>query len=431
VLAWEIVPLSPGATFERYEIEALVGRGGMGEVYRAKDSRLHRRVALKVLRTDHAAADITEVGGSARLLREARATAALNHPNAVAIYELGEAEGIPYIAMELVQGESLRAHCGHDRVSTETKVGWLVDVARALWAAHKVGLVHRDVKPNNVMVSEEGLVKVLDFGLAKPKLDPSGFETMMGQVLGTPKYMAPEQLEGKPADAASDQFAFGLTAYELLSGVYPGGPLAGSPALLHTIANVPEELALVVAKLMARKPSARYATMEEVAHALRGCVTAVQQHRAASITVRDVRTGTSDAPTRVLTHDPVEDGSGVVDVEVPRNTMPMGSPAASGLAETPSTKTLPLARPMIPSSPGSNPSIDAPRSFVPSSMPNVSGVFQTNNAVVAARETLTRPASAPEITVIPTPRSATIWIIVGIIVALLAVAGGATIALLR
>ena len=143
----------------------------------------------------------------------------------MAIYELGEAEGIPYIAMELVSGVTLRRYLGAGHVSVDTKVSWLVDAARALWAAHKAGLVHRDVKPGNIMVSEEGVVKVLDFGLAKPvavEKKPGDFQTLMGQVLGTPRYMAPEQLEGSPADASADQYAFGLTSYELISGIYPG-----------------------------------------------------------------------------------------------------------------------------------------------------------------------------------------------------------------
>jgi serine/threonine protein kinase len=272
------VPLTPGSTFERYEIQSLIGRGGMGEVYRALDTRLHRPVALKVLRTDKdASATVTEAGGVARLLREARAAAALNHANSVAIYELGEAEGIAYIAMELVIGVTLRRYVGDaGNVALDTKVSWLVDAARALWAAHKAGLVHRDVKPGNIMVSEEGVVKVLDFGLAKPvavRASPSDFQTQMGQVLGTPRYMAPEQLEGVPADASADQYAFGLTAYELVSGVYPGAPLAEVAAPLHErFPGASPELGRAIARMMARSPKDRFPTMESAANALRGCL---------------------------------------------------------------------------------------------------------------------------------------------------------------
>ncbi len=249
----------------------------MGEVYRAIDTRLHRPVALKVLRTDKdASATVTEAGGVARLLREARAAAALNHANSVAIYELGEAEGIAYIAMELVVGVTLRRYLGEGTVSLDTKVSWLVDAARALFAAHKAGLVHRDVKPGNIMVSEEGVVKVLDFGLAKPvklQAKPGEFQTLMGQVLGTPRYMAPEQLEGSPADASADQYAFGLTAYELVTGVYAGGPLAGIAQPVHErTPSAPRELGQTIAKMMARDPRDRFPTMEAAAHALRTCI---------------------------------------------------------------------------------------------------------------------------------------------------------------
>ncbi len=304
------VPLTPGSTFERYRIESLIGRGGMGEVYRAVDTRLHRAVALKVLRTDKDASHtVTDAGGTARLLREARAAAALNHANSVAIYELGEAEGIAYIAMELVTGVTFRRYLGGGNVSIETKVGWLVDAARALWAAHKAGLVHRDIKPGNIMVSEEGVVKVLDFGLAKPvfKTDPAAFQTLMGQVLGTPRYMAPEQLEGEPANASADQFAFGLTAYELLSGVYAGGPLAGAPDPLDKVVpGVSAELAAAVARMMARDAASRFPTMEAAAHALRTCAPSVPNLMIAQPTGTGVprRSGKSDAPTQAVPPEP-------------------------------------------------------------------------------------------------------------------------------
>ena len=361
------MPLTPGSTFERYEIQSLIGRGGMGEVYRAIDTRLHRPVALKVLRTDgEAAVTVADAGGTARLLREARAAAALNHANSVAIYELGEAEGIPYIAMELVSGVTLRHYLGEGRVSVDTKVSWLVDAARALWAAHRAGLVHRDVKPGNIMVSEEGVVKVLDFGLAKAtavEKKPGDFQTLMGQVLGTPRYMAPEQLEGSPADAAADQYAFGLTSYELLSGVYPGVPLAGTVRPLDEVASsVSPELARIVATMMARSPADRFPTMEAAAHALRTCTSAATSAPIApppapkaGATARAGRQ--SDAPTVVHAAEPASERR-----EIPKDgvlskgaTMPLAVPlrmaagdqAAALLSRTPDmNKTMPLARPI-------------------------------------------------------------------------------------
>ena len=353
----EALSLTPGTRFERYDIEALVGRGGMGEVYRATDSRLHRPVALKVMRTDHdAALAVSEAGGTARLLREARAAAALNHPNSVAIYELGEHEGIFYIAMEFVQGAALRRYVKDPNVTIDTKVSWLVDAARALWAAHKAGLVHRDVKPGNIMVSEEGIVKVLDFGLAKvtaASAAPAGFSTQMGQVLGTPRYMAPEQLEGHPADASADQFSFGITAYEVISGVFPGGPLAGSVTPLdQAMPGAARELARVVARMMSRKPEDRFATMEEAAHALRGCIGIVTRPRVdatiddldPNATIDDLKPykdppkphaleRSSDRPTEVRSPE----------VEAPSHAQPVHVQADRVLA---TNATLPLAQPM-------------------------------------------------------------------------------------
>ncbi|MEA2747363.1 MAG: eukaryotic-like serine/threonine-protein kinase [Myxococcales bacterium] len=345
------MPLTPGSTFERYEIQSLIGRGGMGEVYRAIDTRLHRPVALKVLRTDKdASATVTEGDGVARLLREARAAAALNHANSVAIYELGEAEGIAYIAMELVNGVTFRRYNGDGNVALDTKVSWLVDAARALWAAHKAGLVHRDVKPGNIMVSEEGVVKVLDFGLAKAvtlQANPAEFQTLMGQVLGTPRYMAPEQLEGSPADASADQYAFGLTAYELVTGVYAGGLLAGvAPRVNERNPSASRELGDAIARMMARQPRDRFATMEAAAHALRTCLGSQPQQPA-----RRVRT---DAPKqlpkldRTLDDDEQKDAKGkTMPLAVPMK-LAIGDHAATQLSSTPQSfnRTMPLARPL-------------------------------------------------------------------------------------
>jgi eukaryotic-like serine/threonine-protein kinase len=165
--------LKPGDTFERYTIDAAIGHGGMGVVYRAHDSRLDRRVALKVL---GGGVDRGQGDGDARLLREARAAAALDHPNAVSIFDVGEHEGATYIVMELVSGRTLREVVGDASVPVATRVTWLADVARALAAAHRRGLVHRDIKPENVMVRDDGVVKVLDFGIARRiagQVDPS------------------------------------------------------------------------------------------------------------------------------------------------------------------------------------------------------------------------------------------------------------------
>ena len=255
--------LPEGQTFAHYVIEAPIGEGGMGAVYRAHDTKLRRKVALKVIHPDATVPD-----AAARLVREARTAAAFSHPNTVAIHDLGEIDGTVFLVMELISGAPLRAYVGDTTVPVAQKLRWLVDMARGLGAAHKAGLVHRDVKPTNVMVSDDGVVKVLDFGLAKP-LEAASFDTNVGIVVGTPRYMAPELFTGMRADARSDQYAFGVTAYELLGGVYPGAATGPVPAALDTL--VPEvgpAVARIVARTLSRSAEARFATMNDVASAL-------------------------------------------------------------------------------------------------------------------------------------------------------------------
>jgi serine/threonine-protein kinase len=255
-------PSLVGSTIERYAIEALIGRGGMGEVYRAVDTRLRRKVALKVLRPDKDRPDAVR-----RLFREARAAAALTHPNVVAIHDLGEADGVFFIVMELVNGMPLLAYVGDERVPLARKLCWLTDVARALACAHKAGVLHRDVKPSNVMVTEDDVAKVLDFGLAKteaPVLSSTDFSTQVDRVVGTVQYMAPEQFSSE-VDARCDQYAFGVTAYELIAGKYPGL----NPPLLDTVVkDFPSDGARAFARLVQRSPADRFPSMNEVVTAL-------------------------------------------------------------------------------------------------------------------------------------------------------------------
>lgn len=255
--------LTAGQTFARYVIEAAIGEGGMGEVYRAYDEKLRRKVALKVLHRDLKVPD-----AAARLVREARAAAALQHPNAVAIFDLGEVDGQAYLVMELVSGVPLRAFIGDASIPVGERLRWLVDVARGLAAAHKAGLVHRDVKPANVMIGDDGVVKVLDFGLAKT-VEKASLDTDVGIVVGTPKYMAAELFAGVRADARSDEYAFGVMAYELLSGVHPGSPMGQVPTALDAL--VPEvgpAIARIVARTLSRMPEERFGSMAEIASLL-------------------------------------------------------------------------------------------------------------------------------------------------------------------
>ncbi|MFO0587972.1 MAG: protein kinase [Polyangiaceae bacterium] len=222
------VPMNPGQRIDRFIIERLLGRGGMAEVYLARDTQLARRVALKRLRGER-----DDATSTVRFLREARFASAFHHPCAVTVYDIFEHENQPYIAMEYVEGKTLRALVGDATVPADRRIRWLVDAARALGAAHRAGLVHRDVKPHNIMVTEDGRVKVLDFGIAR--IDrASGVElggdadddslpgiTQTGAIVGTPLYSSPEQLSGQAVDSRSDQFSWALTAYELLCGYLP------------------------------------------------------------------------------------------------------------------------------------------------------------------------------------------------------------------
>lgn len=291
-----------GRTIERYVLEALIGRGGMGEVYRATDTRLRRKVALKLLRPDKHRPD-----GVDRLFREARAAAALSHPNAVAIHDLGEDDGLFYIVMELVNGMPLLAYVGDDRVSLARKLRWCADIARALASAHKAGVIHRDVKPSNVMISDDDVAKVLDFGLAKP-LEPSSvdFRTQAGRVVGTLSYMAPEQLSGGEADARSDQYALGVTAYELFSGTKPaGGPLGAALPLDAVVADFPAEVAGVVTRMMSIGRDERFPSMNDVVTAFEDLVSGrgVRVSLAPS-TVANVDLGQAVATEETATVDP-------------------------------------------------------------------------------------------------------------------------------
>jgi serine/threonine protein kinase len=257
------VGLGPGETFERYEIEERIGRGGMGEVYRALDTRLLRKVAIKVIRPDRT--DWEEA--IARLFREARAAAAFQHPNAVAIYDLGQVEGTFFIVMELVRGRTLRGYVGPGTAPLDMKLRWLVGIARALSAAHEAGIVHRDVKPGNIMITSEGVAKVLDFGLAKP-IDDTESVTKVGYLLGTPRYMSPEQREGTEADARSDQYAYGLTAYELLTGTHAETRADGVAGLTRLVPGLTVPMAQVIERTLQDDPARRYPSMVAAANAL-------------------------------------------------------------------------------------------------------------------------------------------------------------------
>ncbi len=285
--------LRPGDAIDRYEIVRLIGSGGMGQVYEARDPRLHRGIALKVM---HVGKDDGEKS-NARLLREARLAAALQHPNVVVIHDVGEIRqpealaGTTFVAMELIEGRSLREYVGDPAVPIKERLRILRYVASALGAAHARGMVHRDVKPENVMIRDDGVVKVLDFGIAKraiaqgdeaPHSAPVVPTTAEGMTVGTPLYMAPEQMRGEELDGRADQFSWGVLAYELLTGELPwtttgdslqlvAQVLSRDPALLSTRnPEVPTAVEAAVMRSLAKSRDVRFASMADLLQAIGG-----------------------------------------------------------------------------------------------------------------------------------------------------------------
>jgi eukaryotic-like serine/threonine-protein kinase len=260
-----------GSRLGDYEILAAIGAGAMGEVYRARDARLGRDVALKILPA-HLGHDPARV---ARFQMEAKAASALNHPNIVTVYEIGRAEGMWYIASELVEGANLRQRILAGQTGCEEAASIGAQCAAALGAAHRAGIVHRDVKPENIMLRPDGVIKIVDFGLARIEHRvPEDVEvTQTGVVMGTPRYMSPEQARGEKPDARSDIFSLGAVLFELTTGrpAFPGKTMAEVfSALLNQEPDIHDAGTLggVFAKAMAKDPASRYETMEEFASAL-------------------------------------------------------------------------------------------------------------------------------------------------------------------
>jgi serine/threonine-protein kinase len=243
------MPLAPGTRLGPYEILSPLGAGGMGEVYKAKDTRLGRSVAIKVLLGQHA----EDPAMRERFEREAQAISALSHPSICTLHDVGEHEGIHYLVMEYLEGETLAARLARGPLALDQALELGREIAVALAAAHDHGVVHRDLKPGNVMLTKSG-PKLLDFGLAKLHaashgiVDPAARETVAGpltargEILGTLQYMAPEQLEGLEADARSDIFAFGCLLYEMISGRRPFAGLSQAGVIAATLKEEPAEL---------------------------------------------------------------------------------------------------------------------------------------------------------------------------------------------
>ena len=267
--------LGPATRLGVYELVSLLGAGGMGEVYRARDPRLGRDVAIKVLPAELTAdADCLR-----RFEQEARAAAALNHPNILAVYDLGTHDGSPYIVSELLDGDTLRERLAGGPLAVRKAVEVASQLVRGLAAAHERGIVHRDLKPDNVVVTRDGRVKILDFGIAKTAsvttLGSDVTQTRDGTVLGTVGYMAPEQLRGEPVDARADIFAVGVIMHELIAGQPPFRRSSAADTMSAVLreeppdlAGQPEALARIVRRCLEKDPINRFQSARDLGFAL-------------------------------------------------------------------------------------------------------------------------------------------------------------------
>src|SRR2546430_12288805 len=281
--------LTAGTKLGRYEIRSKIGAGGMGEVYLAEDTKLDRKVALKILPAEVAShRDRME-----RFIREAKSAAALSHPNIAQIFEIGEDEGTHYIAMEFIDGATLREKIHREQADLGKLLRYLQHAAEGLAKAHAAGIVHRDLKPDNIMVTRDGHAKLLDFGLAK-LTEPQGdslkstdelasdiataLHSTPGLIRGTAGYMAPEQAQGKTreVDHRSDIFSFGCILYEAVTGkrAFTGKDMLDSlhkivygptPLIREANPNAPDELQRIVRRCLAKDPDERYQTIKDVA----------------------------------------------------------------------------------------------------------------------------------------------------------------------
>ena len=276
------MPLAAGTRLGAYEIVSSLGEGGMGEVYRARDPRLDREVAIKVL-APSLAADHTAL---ARFEREAMSVAKLSHPNILSIFEFANDGATAFVVMELLEGETLRARLANGALPARRAIAYALQIVRGIAAAHARGITHRDLKPENVMITRDDHVKILDFGLAKPiesgQTDATravGATTSAGMILGTFGYMSPEQVRGQAVDHRADMFAFGAVLYEMLTGqrAFAGDTAADSmsailtkdpPDLDTARLTVAPGLDRIVRRCLEKSPELRFQSANDLAFAL-------------------------------------------------------------------------------------------------------------------------------------------------------------------
>ncbi|HEY2018426.1 MAG TPA: serine/threonine-protein kinase, partial [Bryobacteraceae bacterium] len=277
------MPLSVGTRLGPYEIQVPLGAGGMGEVYRARDSRLNRDVALKILPPSLA----HDAERLRRFEQESRAVAALNHPSILAIFDVGQSDGTPYLVTELLEGESLRAILDRGPLPQGKVIHYGVQIADGLAVAHEKGIVHRDLKPENLFITRDGRAKILDFGLAKvaPKADGKASPevtsgaTSAGMVMGTAGYMAPEQVRGELVDARTDIFALGAVLFEMLSGqrAFHRDTAAETmtavlrddvPEFSGSLVQIPPALDRIVRRCLEKDPAHRFQSARDLSFAM-------------------------------------------------------------------------------------------------------------------------------------------------------------------
>ncbi|HEX8353147.1 MAG TPA: serine/threonine-protein kinase, partial [Pyrinomonadaceae bacterium] len=277
--------LSPNTRLGRYEIRSLLGEGGMGEVYLARDPKIGRDVAIKVLPAQFSA----DAERLARFEQEACAAGALNHPNVLAVHDAGQHDGAPFVVSELLEGETLREKLRGAPLSQRKAVDYASQIARGLAAAHERGIVHRDLKPENIFITSDGRAKILDFGLAKltqgdgrqsqTEIPTWRVDTGPGAVMGTVGYMAPEQVRGRRVDHRADIFSFGAVLYEMLTGrrAFRGESAADTlsavlredpPALSESNRNVSPALERLVLHCLEKDPAARFHSANDLAFAI-------------------------------------------------------------------------------------------------------------------------------------------------------------------
>ena len=284
-------------TIGRYRIQGELGRGAMGIVYRAQDPALDRVVALKTIILSDDAEGRKEY--QKRFFLEAKAAGKLTHPSIVTTYDFGEQDGVAYLAMELLEGTDLRTRLKDGALPPVEAVEVARQVAEGLGFAHERGIVHRDIKPGNIMLIGRGQAKIMDFGLARMRA--ADHKTVTGMVLGTPKYMSPEQVAGAPVDQRSDIFSLGIVLYEMLTGARLFGA-EDMTQIMHNVTyqehepptrlkpELPAMLDFVVARALKKDPSARYHEAVEFAADLATCLTELRAHPAAALEATGTRT---------------------------------------------------------------------------------------------------------------------------------------------